>query len=850
MAIPALRFTALERPRLAPPALDGGAPAPLTLLFAPAGMGKTVLAAQWVRGGALDGFDTYWVSASEAESDEARFWLLCREALDPESEGRAYEGRASEEVKAEVRRLLARLRRPTMLVIDGFERLSNSRLDLDLAALLGLSEHLHLVVLSRRFAALDGPLVTSQVPVAQLVASDLAFTLDEVGELGALSGVDDAAFLQRLHAGTNGWPIAVRLLLNRVADQRELDRRIARFVADRTETLASPRARRALLVIALCDQVSSDMLSEELRASYAETESLARELREIGLIEQRWYSDTIRYTVHPGLSRPLSAQAAQQFGVSRSRELQRRHALDLGRDDPSPAVLLLLRLGHLEDASRMVARNFLEVVDEPGLLDALRQIPVEDMRETAALLGARLILEIPVLSTPREELDLLHQTLRIYARDGLLRDDGELRILSHALLVAAERMRGNGDEALRLARDLEQRLRSESESTMLLLRRSLSVVHANIALTGALAGDLALAERGFTRTLRCAEEQGDFSEQIRAWNGLALVAAMRGEMTRVRGHLDRAEALGRQSGRRSPQQSWVNGAAASMFVSLESGEMERVRASAKEIGPILTRAEQWPILVMIEAAESRVRNGNAEALALIRRRTSEAESVFRTPVFFRGVLAVYTANLTAMLGDYSGAARMLAELPEAHPEAVVATARIRALAGDLAGAAGIARPALEAGLPPRLGAELGMILAAVEWRRGAAEAAVEAFASAAATMRENGLRSPVTMAPHDDLLAVAGHAAAAGEPGAAEAVSLLESLEETERCVRFEALTPAELRTLEVLGTTGGTVAAIASILFITQNTVKFHLRSIYRKLRVANREDAVQRARGMGLLG
>jgi LuxR family maltose regulon positive regulatory protein len=69
-----------------------------------------------------------------------------------------------------------------------------------------------------------------------------------------------------------------------------------------------------------------------------------------------------------------------------------------------------------------------------------------------------------------------------------------------------------------------------------------------------------------------------------------------------------------------------------------------------------------------------------------------------------------------------------------------------------------------------------------------------------------------------------------------------------ERRVMAEPITPAEQRVLELLPT-HLTTASLADRLFLTQSTVKAHLRSIYRKLEATTRERAVERARELGLL-
>lgn len=61
-------------------------------------------------------------------------------------------------------------------------------------------------------------------------------------------------------------------------------------------------------------------------------------------------------------------------------------------------------------------------------------------------------------------------------------------------------------------------------------------------------------------------------------------------------------------------------------------------------------------------------------------------------------------------------------------------------------------------------------------------------------------------------------------------------------------LTARELEILEILPT-GDTVTQIATRLFVSEATIKSHLAAIYRKLKVANRVQAINAARGAGLL-
>ena len=64
---------------------------------------------------------------------------------------------------------------------------------------------------------------------------------------------------------------------------------------------------------------------------------------------------------------------------------------------------------------------------------------------------------------------------------------------------------------------------------------------------------------------------------------------------------------------------------------------------------------------------------------------------------------------------------------------------------------------------------------------------------------------------------------------------------------RSNTLTEAELRILKLLPTS--TYLQMAATLYISRNTVKTHLHSVYHKLGVASRAEAIQRAVDLRLL-
>ena len=124
---------------------------------------------------------------------------------------------------------------------------------------------------------------------------------------------------------------------------------------------------------------------------------------------------------------------------------------------------------------------------------------------------------------------------------------------------------------------------------------------------------------------------------------------------------------------------------------------------------------------------------------------------------------------------------------------------------------------------PWMGLLTHLVLGEVEFERGDM-AAAEAHASAAAALLERYPDAGILRRRAERLR------------GAVESARVA------------EPLTPAERRVLELLPTYLSE-SQMAGQLFVSRNTVKSHLKGVYRKLEVGSRAEAVQRARETGLL-
>ncbi|GAB4423356.1 MAG: LuxR C-terminal-related transcriptional regulator [Chloroflexi bacterium OHK40] len=421
--------------RLAPPpAPDGSvprarllarlaAPAPITVLVAPAGFGKTTLLSQWL---AAEGerVASAWVTLDERDNDPVRFWSAVLGALDRTAPGVSDHARSMLEsptppslevvVGAAIDELQG-LEGERVLVLDDYHLISVDPIHAAVAELAErLPPGLRLLIASRAEPPL--PLARWRVrgTLAELRAADLRLTPEEVHALLQRAGVAlDAAGAAALAARTEGWAAAATLAARSLRHSPDPQASIAAFagrqrhlydfLADEVLRRQPPLVQCFLLDTSILGQLSAelcDALRDEgpvanahptLAATPGDRPSSQQLLETIeaqGLFllplddERRWYryhglfAEFLRERLqrdHPGRPALLHQRAAAWYNA---------HGL------PDEAVEHLLAAGDAPAAAAIVEREGRPVLLRSEVATVLRWVaalPAEQLRARPAL---------------------------------------------------------------------------------------------------------------------------------------------------------------------------------------------------------------------------------------------------------------------------------------------------------------------------------------------------------------------------------------------------------------------------------------------------------------------------------
>ncbi|MFC4022146.1 LuxR C-terminal-related transcriptional regulator [Micromonospora sp. GCM10011542] len=900
----------LARPRLLR-RLDEGSAGPVTLVSAPAGWGKTTLLASWVRlaDDRPEGDPgPAWVSV-EAGDDGDRLWAYLAAAL--RAATRTTDDGPAAPVPDRPPRpdqlellaaALAAADRPVLLVLDDLHRVT------DPAALTGLEfllrhaeQRLHLVVGARAGLPLAVHRLRLAGELTEIGVDELAFTDDEVADLLTAHGAPlPAAALRRLRERTGGWPAALRIAALGLRGQPDPARWAGQFGGDQPEmagylheevlAAVDPADRDLLRRTALAETVCADLA--DALTGRSDAERTLADLAGAGGLLRREESRPPWYRCHPLLADLFRAELAR-LPVDELRELHVRAArwyADNGR--PADGLRHALAAGRWDTAGDLFVAHWPELArydPEPEPATASTSPPPEVVRadpEVALACAAERAYagDLPAASGHLQTAAAYAGGLPVPRRDRFLR-------LATALELTLARLAGDpGEVRAAAARLLRTRPAAPAptgtpEPAPAAGWGSVAEDADLRAFTGTALGLVELATGAlpgarFARARAAAREAGRPRTELVCASRSALLRALRGELRAA--EQSARDALGMPPGRGwSCRLDCGYAYLALAVVALDRDQPEEAEANLTLAAPALGAArsddgtpQEWaapgdrpaapgePVASAVAAlCRAQLRRDAGDPAAgqrlLVRAREWLADLPAGTELGDR--LRAAEAELRADRGDPEAARELLSDAGRdgAEPVLAVALARVELRAGDVR-AAGRALPdwqAPEAGgwpLPVRLDA--GLLDAVLAHRGGDERRAGRILEQVLDLAGPEGCRRVFTRAdpPVRELLAV--HL----DAGTAHFSLVSDLVRGTEQPVSRpagepgagldEPLTERELTILRYLQSILSNVE-IAGELSLSVNTVKTHVRNIYRKLDASRRREAVRRARELRLI-
>lgn len=276
--IPPTRPKQIERNRLFE-LLHTGSHRGLTLIIAPAGFGKTTLAAAWAQTREMP---VAWLSLQAADALRERFFIYLIQALqtiDPllgQTAQALLQSGSFDTALFALLNDLALLKENICLVLDDFHSIDKPENRAVIQFFLdNLPSAFHLVIISRVMPELNLIRLRAQDEVSEIDATNLRFTEEEVGNfLSTSMGMKlSQEVIHQLNRICEGWPVGLQLAAIAIIKQPEKvptmvgNQYIFEYLAQEVLQRESPEVQKFLIITALFDRFSMPLCEEILKPS-------------------------------------------------------------------------------------------------------------------------------------------------------------------------------------------------------------------------------------------------------------------------------------------------------------------------------------------------------------------------------------------------------------------------------------------------------------------------------------------------------------------------------------------------------------------------------------------------------
>jgi LuxR family maltose regulon positive regulatory protein len=857
---------AVPRPRITQQIAEGTRWCPLTVVTGPPGAGKTMALALWA---AAEPGPVAWVGLDDFDNRPGMFWSYVVAALRqsdvilPKTLPAVPRGREADDgFLLRLTAALAAQDPAVTLILDDLHLLTDPGVLKGLEFMLrNVGPGLRLLVASRMDPLLPLHRYRLAGQLTEIRASDLAFSLDEAGLLlGQHGGLLTADALESLNRRTEGWAAGLRLAGISLGSHPDPDLFVKELIAEDSAltcylveevlNVQPPEVREVLLSTSILEHVTAEAAVEltgdeqaaGILAALARTNALVQPIGSGWYRYHTLFAEMLRLRLryeHPDRVVTLHRRAARWYERNGKLSDAVRHAVAAG-DWPLAAAIVVddLAIGQIIEPrdGQCLAGEFADMpsgqewtTPAPYLVSAALAIAAGQRESCAAALDAAdgLLRSPPATEQAASRLTAAMLRLTVCLRSG--------NLPSAALAVSRAELMLDKVPGGKLARHPDVR------------RRVLSGRAVVETCSGHLDEAASLLEAGL------AAEAGSGREYERAslTARLALVEALRDRLERA---ADLAGEAALVASEHRPSGPGPAPLVALAWVHVARNELREARSCLKRADAALGLCPDklaGTVAYLVAARGALAERRPAVAVQIIAR----ARTGWCVPAWVNQQLSLVESRAHAAAGDIE-AALTAAERAGTSPEAAVILAHAQAVAGDDESAYRTLAPALAPDSQVSESVRLQALLvdARLSYDSGDVGHGRRALASALRLAEHEQIRLPFVLErswlgpvlQRDPELA-SGHRSLLAPTLGADQIPAQLSVA-TQLPVLIEPLTERER---EVLIHVSGMLntAEVAEEMYISVNTVKTHLRNIYRKLAAAHRSEAVRRARQLQLI-
>ncbi|MDQ1551601.1 MAG: LuxR family transcriptional regulator, maltose regulon positive regulatory protein [Actinomycetota bacterium] len=819
--------------------------APVTVVRAMQGFGKTTLVAGWLESLEPADFVPIWISLSADLATRGQFAAHLKRRL--VAAGLSSSADIHVPALTELGEALTAIEDDRMVVmaIDYVAYLADEALAADLIALVQSHRNLHLVLCMRAPHPIER-LAAGAVSVFTLHTEDLQFTITEVHGLADAMGVAVSQELAaQMHAEIGGWVAPLCLMLESARKGQPWQTVAEEYI--RNTAMPSGREKAfvdSLMRYSLAERLDVAMVRDLAEPSDTGALDAVRVMERPGLLERR-YVDGREVFVFPATLKRLLREGMTR-NPEAARAFHRRLAVWFAENaDNADSVLAFHHAIAGEDfelAYRVWSDHVLAMdMIRPELVARTLLMAPPDVLERFP--GMAVTKAVASVIPGDSDVDSRVATIRalVEASDRVVVAGTDGLQLSDLLYVAAGhliglRLAGRFDDAVAYGDQVAERATS--------LRTTRNPAHALTAwldlqrgLNSTLQGDNDTAIGHYRRAWDYAQLGGPSYVAPSAAANLAMTYALRGEPARAKLWTIRYRS-------RSAGSYWsdhlvgIGAHVAAALSALDKLDRDRAQSELAVLGDGSDPLDLWPYVVYVNAQFGLLFGDPRDTLCAMNRAIQAHHMASRNAGIAEDLITRSRAELLTAGGDAQLARSILIQLDHDIPSFGIPFARLLLLSGEPGRARRIAARLLARDdLSPRDRLDILFIDAAACSRTGHDDVAQSRIENARTIVDETGIRSAfATLTAMDrDALGISLPAPTELRPTYPDHTTLIR-------------LSPREQLLLEALSKTTSR-KEIAQQQFVSVNTIKTQLAKLYAKLGTTTRQDTLVKAQQLGLL-